>query len=109
MQNGTVEEKTLRTKAGDIHVRGRCHPGQRIGKRCYDRTIFMSYIVVPDEYKIGTTSPFWLCFCVLLFGQPCRKVNEIPFFVISHNPKVAGSNPAPATNAIIELRVITKS
>jgi hypothetical protein len=24
----------------------------------------------------------------------------------AHNPKVAGSNPAPATNAIIELRAI---
>ena len=27
----------------------------------------------------------------------------------AHNPKVAGSNPAPATNAIIELRAISKN
>ena len=27
----------------------------------------------------------------------------------AHNPKVAGSNPAPATKAIIELRVISKN
>ena len=27
----------------------------------------------------------------------------------AHNPKVAGSNPAPATNAIIELRVISRN
>jgi len=34
------------------------------------------------------------------------KINELGAHACAHNPKVAGSNPAPATNAIIKLRGI---
>jgi hypothetical protein len=39
-------------------------------------------------------------FPVLPRGHSCRKISNILECAATHNPKVAGSNPAPATNLI---------
>src|SRR5271168_347156 len=37
-------------------------------------------------------------FCLLFCAHTCRRFNNIRVSSLPHNPKVAGSNPAPATN-----------
>ena len=47
------------------------------------------------------SSPY---FCVLLSRHSCLIVNNIRDCAVTHNPKVAGSNPAPSTNQINNLQ-----
>src|ERR1035437_2402293 len=42
--------------------------------------------------------------CVLLSRHSCLIVNNIRDCAVTHNPKVAGSNPAPATKRINNLQ-----
>jgi len=45
-------------------------------------------------------------FCVLLSSHSYRIINNIRAARVTHNPKVAGSNPAPATKESKALRVL---
>ena len=46
--------------------------------------------------------------CVLLSRHSCLIVNNIRDCAVTHNPKVAGSNPAPATNPFNNLGAILR-
>jgi len=43
--------------------------------------------------------------CVLPCSNKCRKICYLRDCAVTHNPKVAGSNPAPATKIINKLRL----
>ena len=47
-----------------------------------------------DVAIVRLSNPY---FCVLLSSHSCLIVNNIRGCAVTHNPKVAGSNPAPAT------------
>jgi hypothetical protein len=90
---------------GEGRVQGRIQRRSRSPRLLDSQLWLCSHLPRGIEYHLSTTSPFQGCFCVSFGRQPYRKINQIPHFVRTHNPKVAGSNPAPATNPILLNRL----
>src|SRR5437879_4739427 len=62
-----------------------------------------------DETRARTTHQQKTWNCVLSNAFPARSEGYRAWPCCTHNPKVAGSNPAPATNEIKGLRSIGRS